>query len=119
MKGFYIPKEITGDYKYIVPSSNYYDLYNTNYLNNNSTYTYYRFYYNLEDDLYLTLTRNTNNYDYGFLNCIEVVPKNDYIYRRDYTNILFCSATLILFIVVLFNLITSLIKRGGLLSGLL
>lgn len=115
----YIPEGIAEQYKYIVPSSGYYDLYNTNYLQPNSSYIYYRFYDNLDQDAYITLERTTNNYNYGYLTCIETEVSHEYIYRNDYNEIVCTSAILILGIVVLFNIITSIIRKGGLFSGLL
>ena len=119
MKVFYIPKEITSDFKYIVPSNDYYDLYNTNILCAGQTYTYYRFYYDLEQDIYTTNQRQQSQYNDSWLNCVEIQPSSEYIYRKDYPDILFCSATLIIGIVILLNIITSLIKKGGIFSGLL
>lgn len=116
---FYIPEGIADNYKYIVPSSDYYDVYNTNYLNANSTYTYYRFYNNVDQDMYVTLERTTSNYNYGYLSCVEIQPSHNYVYRKDYPSIVSTSAIIILGIVVLFNIITSIIRRGGLFSGLL
>lgn len=115
-KEFYIPEGITEDYKYIVPNGDYYDLYDTFYLENGQTYKFYRFYNNLEKDLfqenYITPTTNTT------LNTIEIIPKNNYIYRQDYKDIIITSAILIIGLVILINILTSIIKRGGVLSGL-
>ena len=118
-KQFYIPEGISTDYKYIVPSNDYYDLYNTNYLQAGHNYTYYRFYYDLEQDLYTANNRTQSQYNDTYLNCIEINPSSDYIYRRDYPDILFCSSIIIIALVILFNLVTTLIRRNGVLSGLI
>lgn len=98
----------------------YYDLYNTNYLDANRTYTYYRFYDSVDQDMYIPLERSTSNYNYGYLaNIIEIEPSHNYIYRKDYKDIVLTSAIIIIGIVCLINLITSIIRKGGLLSGLL
>lgn len=97
----------------------YYDLYDTNYLDANRTYTYYRFYDNLDQDIYIELSRTTSNYNYGYLSCTEIQPKHDYIYRRDYKDIVTTSAVIILGLVVLINILTSIIRKGGVFSGLL
>lgn len=119
MKDFYIPEGITDDFCYVVPGNGYYDLYNTNYLNSNQTYTYYRFYNSVDNDMYQTLTRTTGSYYGQELNAIQIEPKHNYIYRNDYKDIVVTSAVLIIGLVVLLNIITSMIKKGGVLSGLL
>ena len=116
---FYVPEGIAGEYKYIVPSQDYYDIYNTNYLEPNQTYNYYRFYNNLDQDMYVILQRQTSQYNYGYLSCVEITPQHSYIYRKDYKDIVVSSAILIIGVICLFNIITSLIRKGGLLSGLL
>lgn len=68
--------------------------------------------------MYQTLTRNTN-YTVTNLNAIQIEPKHDYIYRRDYPQILQSVFILTIGFVVLINIITSIIKKGGVLSGLL
>lgn len=118
MKSFYIPKGITDDYCYIVPGNGYFDVYNTNYLNSNQTYTYYRFYNSVDSDMYQELSRTTG-YTGTSLNAIQVVPQHNYFYRQDYKDIVVTAAVLIIGIVVLVNIITSIIKKGGVLSGLL
>lgn len=119
MKSFYVPKGITDDYCYIVPGNGYYDIYNTDYLNSNTNYTYYRFYDNVDSDIYQELIRSTSSYNYGTLNAIQVEPKHDYIYRKDYPQILQSVFILTIGFVVLFNIMTSFFRKGGVLSGLL
>lgn len=117
---FYIPEGIADGYKYLVPSNDYYDIYNTNYLEPNESYTYYRFYNNIDSDLYSIQTRTTNQYNYGYLtNSIEIQPQHSYIYRKDYPQILTCVFILTLGFVVLLNVLTSIIKKGGILGGLI
>ena len=116
---FYVPEGVPADYKFVVPSNDYYDIYNTDYLNANSTYTYYRFYNNLDQDMYVCLERNTSNYNYGYLNCVEIQPQSSYIYRKDYPQILSSVFILTLGFIVLLNILTSIIKKGGVFSGLL
>ena len=119
MSKFYIPPGIGSDYKYVVPSGDYYDVYNTDYLENNRTYTYYRFYNSVDVDEFVTLTRSTSNYNYGYLTCFEIEPSSDYIYRRDYPSILNCVFIFTLCFVLLINILTSCVRKGGILSGLL
>lgn len=119
MKDFYIPKGITDDYCYIVPGNGYYDIYNTNYLNSNTTYKYYRFYDSVDSDMYQELERQTSNYNYGYLSAIQVVPQHSYIYRKDYPSILNIVFIFTISIILLINIFTSVIRKGGVLSGLL
>ena len=116
---YYVPTGIAEDFKYIVPGNGYYDLYNTNYLNANSNYTYYRFYDSVDQDMYQTLERTTSNYNYGLLNAIEIEPNNNYIYRKDYPQILSSAFILTIGFIVLINILTSIIRKGGVFSGLL
>lgn len=117
---FYVPEGIADGYKYIVPSNDYYDLYDTNYLEPNTSYTYYRFYNNLDQDMYMAQTRTTSQYNYGYLsNYVEIQPQHNYIYRKDYPQILQSVFILTLGFIVLINILTSIIKKGGVFSGLL
>lgn len=65
------------------------------------------------------MQRQTTNYNYGYLTSAEIEPTHDYIYRRDYPNILNIAFIFTLGFVVLINIITSIIKKGGVLSGLI
>lgn len=118
MNNFYVPEGIGEDYIYIVPSNDYYDLYNTIVIEPNRSYTYYRFYYDLDNDLYTTNTRNGNNYNTQILNAITVQPTHNYIYRKDFADICIVSFIICFCIVLLLNIITSIFKKGGVLSGL-
>lgn len=69
--------------------------------------------------MYQILTRTTTNYNYGFLNAIQVIPKHEYIYRKDYSQILTSVFILTVGFVVLFNIMTCFFRKGGVLSGLL
>lgn len=110
---FYVPEGITGDYKYIVPSNDYYDLYNTDYLQPNSSYNYYRFYNNLDQDMPILLNRTTSQYNYGSLTCVEITPQSSYIYRKDYPQIVSVVFILTLSFIILLNIMTSIIKKGA------
>lgn len=68
--------------------------------------------------MYQVLERSTN-YNTVNLNAIQVIPQNSYVYRKDYPQILQSVFILTIGFVVLINLMTSIIKKGGVLSGLL
>lgn len=116
-KKFFIPSDIPTDFKYIVIGNGYYDLYNTPILYPNQTYTYYRFFNDYDQDIYNTYTRTTGSYS-STLNATIIEPTNEYIYRKDYPQILNIVFIYFLFFIILFNIFTSIIKRGGLLGGL-
>ena len=118
MSKFYVPEGIGSDYKYVVPSANYYDIYDTPYLEPNRNYTYYRFYNSVDESYFVELERSTTNYNYGTLACFEIEPTNDYLYRRDYPQILQCVFMLTIGFVLLINIMTSCVRKGGVLSGL-
>lgn len=67
----------------------------------------------------LAQERTTSNYNYGWLNSIEIEPDSSYIYRKDYPQIVNVVFILTLGLVVLINIITSIIRKGGIFSGLL
>lgn len=69
--------------------------------------------------MFQTLERTTSNYNYGYINAIQVNPKHNYINRVDYPQILQSVFILTVGFVVLFNIMTSFFKKGGVLSGLL
>ena len=117
MIDYYIPDNIAEDYKYIVFGDDYVDFYSTDNIISGNTYTFYRNYYFFDYDLFQEYTLNAT--ETKNLECVEINPTHNYIYRKDYSNILFTSFIYILGFVVIFNIITSIIKKGGLLSGLI
>ena len=103
-----IPK----DYKYIFLQDGYIYLFNKPFAENQTLECY----------------KISNNN--GFLYCHDTfevhelvnfekvnVTKKHY-YRTDYTNILFCSCMLAVVFIFILNIVTTLYKRGGVLSGL-
>lgn len=99
--------------------SNYYiDLYDTNVLQANHTYNYYRIY--LYDNLFLydSLSRQIGSYSTNtYLQNVRVT--DNIRYRRDFPDIALTIFLYILLFIFLVNLVTSSIKKGGLLGGLL
>lgn len=108
---------IPSEYCYADFGSDYIDLYNTNVLQPNNTYTYYRVYlYDnafFYEDLYITRSSYSSNI---YLDKIDVT--DNIRYRRDFPDI--CSTIFIYCILFIFlvNLVTSSIKKGGMLGGL-
>lgn len=113
----FLPEEIAEEYKFLVFGDNYVDYYSTDNLVSGNTYTYYRCYYMYDSDLLqersITPTNNV------VLDSVEVETTHDYIYRKDYANICQTAFIYIIGFIVLLNIMTSIIKKGGVLSGLI
>ena len=108
--------DIPSSYHYARFGNGYIDLYDTEVLHNNS-YTYYRIYTNNNGFYYSTNNANYNQYITEYAQPIEVT--DIVYYRTDFPNIMLMTFILVLFGIFLFNIITSLIHKGGLLGGLL
>lgn len=78
---------------------------------------FYRVY--MYDNLfqYEHLSQNFNQYNET--TAVQVQVTDDWYFRRDMPSIMFMSVVQICIIVILFNIVTSVFKKGGLLSGLL
>ena len=109
--------DIPLDYHYVMFSDNHLDLYNRSVLPRNSSVTYYRIYTNYDNFMYSVNTVTTPNYDQVISNSIEVT--NDVMYRNDMPQIVSTTFIFAIGFVFLINLVTSFVKRGGLLHGLL
>lgn len=115
MDKVYIGQQIPAEYHYALFGNGYIDLYNTAELKG-GTLDYYRIYTNAggfyykHDSQYYSLTSNT------IATLIGVTDK--VFYRQDFNSIVVTTFIIALFGVWLFNLLTSLIRKGGLLGGL-
>lgn len=115
MDKVYIGNQIPAQYHYAIFGNGYIDLYAQEELKG-GTLDYYRIYtnnngfYYKHDSQYYSLTSNTT---------ATLVGVTDNIcYRQDFPSILFMTLCFTLIGIWLFNLITSLIRKGGLLGGL-
>lgn len=115
MDTFYIG-DIPVEFHYARFGSNYIDLFNTNELYNNRTYTYYRVY--LYDNLFVYDVRSQEGSYYNET-LQDVKVSQDKVYRRDFGDICIIIAIMVGFGIWLLNLMTSLIRKGGVLGGLL
>ncbi len=107
--------DISQDYHFARFGSNYIDLFNTNQLNNNQTYTYYRIY--MYDNLFEYDVRSqTGGYYNETLQDVKV--SQNQVYRRDFGDICIIIALYVGFGVWLLNLMTSIFRKGGVLGGL-
>lgn len=107
--------DIPKDYKYARFGNYYIDLFKQP--NLQGELDYYRIY--LYDNLfeYDHLFQTFNQYNYSTAKQVEVT--DDFHYRRDLPSICFLSIVEICVILIIFNLVTSVFKKGGLLHGLL
>lgn len=108
--------DIPSEYHYAIFNNGYIDLYNTGYLYNN-TYNFYRVYTNAGGFFYRQYQQSYGQYNPTYAQDIKVT--DNVCYRFDYVNTLTITLIIAIFGIWLFNLMTSLIHKGGVLSGLL
>lgn len=107
--------DIPSEYHFAIFNNGYIDLYNTNVLHNN-TYTRYRVYTNCDGFYYSVDSVNVGQYTTTYTTDITV--SDNAVYRQDFDSIVVVTFIIALFGVWLLNLITSLIRKGGILGGL-
>lgn len=110
--------DIPLSYNYAVWGSNYVDLYDRNYISPNTSVTYYRVYFYDNTFVYNTLSRNSG-YNGVTIGASQIQVTDNIWYRRDIDSILISVFVIAIFAAFLINLVTSLVKKGGLLGGLL
>lgn len=109
--------DIPTDYHFASYGNNYIDLYNVEQLQPDSTYNYYRIYLydrgffyeprvNITTESYIGQTNNNIN------------VSSSYVYRHDFVDICIICGLFIVCGLWFFNLISSCIRKGGLLGGL-
>lgn len=108
--------DIPQNYKFARFGSNYVDLFNTQTLHN-GTYTFYRIYF--YDNFFAYDVGALSVGQYTTYNCIELNVSDQVVYRRDFCNIVVLTFIIALFGLWLFNLFTSIVRKGGLFGGLL
>lgn len=106
---------IPSEYHFAIFNNGYIDLYNTNVLHNN-TYTRYRVFTNCDGFYYSVDSVNVGQYTTTYTTDISV--SDNAVYRQDFDSIVVVTFIFALFGVWLLNLITSLIRKGGILGGL-
>lgn len=111
----YVPVTIPSDYHYVSIHDTYIDFYNVEIISQNNNVNFYRQYFNISPDLveyYETISTED-------LTLFDTEITNNFLARPDVDRVLLSSFIIISVILVLFNLVTSLIKKGGVLGGLL
>lgn len=106
--------DIPSAYHYAVFSNDYVTLYRVPYAQSTDL-DYYRVYTNYRGFYYTYGTTHVNNYT----SYQDISVSNNFMYRNDINDIFQTAFIIFLMILFVFNLVTSLIKRGGILGGLL
>ena len=107
--------DIPQEYCYAVFSDNHIDLFKT--LTLTGIQDYYRIYLYQNSFQYEHL--QTNYSDIATIVPTFVDVTDDWLYRRDMPSILFMGVVYCCILVILFNIVSSVFKKGGLLGGLL
>ena len=107
--------DIPQDFKYAVFSNDYITLYNQP-QGNNETLPYYRIYKNYDNFMY---SQGTTDFRYTTTQFTEVKVSDNWLYRTDIDKIFLVSFLFILLFIFVFNIVTSVFKKGGVFGGLL
>lgn len=107
--------DIPSEYHYALFNNGYIDLYNTANLTN-GTYNFYRVYTNAGGFYYRLLSQNYSAYNTTYAQ--EITTTDNVCYRSDFSSILFMTLAFTFIGVWLLNLISSVIRKGGVLGGL-
>lgn len=108
-----IPKE----FHYASFNEFYVDLFNTDNIDTNGEYPFYRVY--LYDNCFFYTIHALHTSEYTIEPPHDIKVSSNIVYRRDFDSILFITFIFILLGVWLLNLITSCVRKGGVLGGLL
>lgn len=112
----YVSDEIPENYKYMDFHEEYIDLYNKPSFRDETT-TVYRIYHSISPNTYYTYSKSFNNYN---TTTYQEYPRTSEItYRKDFPQIMTMVFIFCILFVFLLNIVTSIFKKGGVLSGLL
>ena len=116
-KKIYVPEEIPEEFQYMGNiTSTYFDLYDKSNIQGTSG-TYYRIYYAFEPDYWQSYSYQSSQYTSTNYQTIE--RTDSFLARPDNYKIITCGFCIIFLIIFLINIMTSIIKKGGVLGGLL
>lgn len=107
--------DIPDSFCYAVFSNGYVTLYDQPSATN-TTLPYYRIYFNDNSFNYSEGMQSFGQYNTTVFQKVEV--SNKFYYRRDFDSILICTFIISIFFLFITNIITSFIKKGGVLGGL-
>lgn len=112
----YVPDEVPSNFKYGEITRDYVDLYPKSSFRDETT-DYYRIYYNYSSGIVQKKQRTFGSYSTTYY---DVLPTSREVFDRpDFCNILSCVFFVTIFGIMLFNIITSFIRKGGLFNDLL
>lgn len=107
--------DVPSDYHFVRYNGDTFDLFSTD--NPTGTTIFYRFYPKMGVGFY---SENTTNITGDISDDIfDVQVSNSFLSRPDSSNILTSFLIICIFCCIIFNIFTSVVKRGGVLSGLL
>ena len=106
--------DIPSEYKYAQFSSDYITLYNKPSASN-ETLNYYRI-YDKEGFYYSQGTQNFGSYNTTYFT--EIPVSNDWLYRQDIDKIFTVCFIIFFMFIFIFNIATSIFKKGGVFGGL-
>lgn len=107
--------DIPEEYCYAQFSSDYITLYNTS--NLSGTLTYYRIYTSWDGFFYSTGTTSFGNYQSQTATRVDV--SSNWLYRQDIDKIFTVVFIIAVMFIFVFNIATSVFRKGGVFSGLL
>ena len=109
--------DIPSEYHYARFGDNYIDLYKVQNLTANTEYDYYRVY--LYDNTFI-YSHNVGVVGYysNYINT-DIEVTDNVMYRRDIDSIFICTFIICLIGLMLINIVTSCVKRGGIFGGLI
>lgn len=110
--------DIPKDFNFLMITTTGYKLYNTDTFEEGEVYEYYEFFTSISGNTYVHGYDNPSNFS-QHTEVYQVEVTDDVFYRADIHDILNTTFIFILGFIFLINLITCMIKRNGLLGGLL
>lgn len=108
--------DIPSEYHFATFSNGYITLYNKN-RGYNETLNYYRIYTNNNGFYYSTGTQSFSSYNPTYFTDIHV--SNNWLYRSDIDKIFIVCFIIFFMFIFVFNIATSVFKKGGVFGGLL
>lgn len=115
MDNIYVGNDISFDYHYAIFGNGYVDLFNN--LHPKLNDEFYRIYFYPNKQFYYEHRFADENYSYVVAQNVNV--SNKIYYRQDFFEISFCFCAGFLALLFIINIVTSVIRKGGVLGGLL
>lgn len=107
--------DIPKNFHYAIFNNGYIDLYDTPSFNDRQYYNRYRLFTNCNGFYY----NYSSTYMSSSTQAIDIQVTDQFWYRNDFDSIVLITFAFVIFGLFLFNLMTSCIRKGGVLGGLL